>query len=148
MRSPRLWLLVMGGLLYILLAYMPLPGPYSLFFGIGGGLITLLFMLILFQWAKDRNRLDEHGKTASDYRMIGYFFFAMATYNLCPLLGVRTFGLMPEKMIQYGLQSDAASFATHIMIELLLGWGFIFLGYWKSNDQPENRTHETTAAVQ
>lgn len=62
---------------------------------------------------------------------IGYFFFAMATYNLCPLMGVKTFGLYPEKMIRFSLQSEAASFASRIMIELVLGWFFVFLSHRK-----------------
>ena len=54
--------------------------------------------------------------------MAGYFFFAMATYSLCPLMGVKAFALSPETMIQYGPQGEAASSAFHILIELVLGW--------------------------
>lgn len=132
----RFWLIMSGGILYLLLAYLPFPGTYPLFFGMGGGLMTLLLVLIFFNWAKEHGRLREAEKKASDYRLIGYFFFAMATYNLCPLLGVKTFGLYPEKMIQYHLQADASSFASRIMIELVLGWVFIFLSYHKN--QPQN----------
>jgi hypothetical protein len=53
----------------------------------------------------------------------------MATYTLCPLLGVKAFALAPEKMIQYGLQAEAASFAYHVLIELLLGWLFTAISY-------------------
>jgi hypothetical protein len=128
----RFRLLVVGGIAYILLAYAPVPGPFSLFFGIGGGLITVLLVLILLRWASERGLLKEFEKTSADYRLIGYFFFAMATYNLCPLLGVKTFGLYPEKMIRFGLQTEAASFASRIMIELVLGWFFIFLSHRRS----------------
>jgi len=128
--TARLWLLICGGLVYIILAYVPFPGLYSLFFGVGGGLITVLLVLIFVKWAEDRNHLKDSEKNAADYRLIGYFFFAMATYNLCPLMGVKAFGLYPEKMIRYGLQAEAASFASRIMIELVLGWIFIFLSYW------------------
>jgi len=129
--TARLWLLICGGLLYLILAYVPFPGPYSFFFGIGGGFITVLLVLIFMKWAEDRNQLKDSEKNATDYRLIGYFFFAMATYNLCPLMGVKAFGLFPEKMIRYGLQTEAASFASRIMIELVLGWIFIFLSYRK-----------------
>ena len=127
----RFWVLVSGGILYLLLAYIPVPGPYSLFFGIGGGLITVMLALIFIRWAEERRHLKDSEKTPADYRLIAYFFFAMATYNLCPLLGIKTFGLYPEKMIRYGAQAEAASFASHVMIELVLGWLFIFLSYRK-----------------
>ena len=127
----RFWVMVSGGIVYLLIAYVPIPGPYSLFFGIGGALITLMLVLIFVGWANERIHLDEFGKASADYRLMGYFFFAMATYNLCPLMGVKTFGLYPEKMIRFGLQSEAASFASRIMIELVLGWLFILLSHRK-----------------
>jgi hypothetical protein len=128
----KFWIMTGGGILYLLLAYVPLPGPYPLLFGLGGGLITLVLILIFLLWAKERDRLAGSRKIAADYRLIGYFFFAMATYNLCPLMGVKTFGLYPEKMIRYGLQSEASSFATRIMVELVLGWVFILFSHYRS----------------
>ena len=56
-------------------AYMPLPEPTSIVFGIAGGVMTLLMVYIFLRWASKRNQLDEGQKTASDYRMAGYFFF-------------------------------------------------------------------------
>ena len=94
--------------------------------------MTLFMIFIFLRWVNDRNQLQESQKVASDYRMAGYFFFAMATYTLCPLMGVKGFALTPEKMIQYGVQQEAASFAYHLLIELVLGWLFIFLGYQKA----------------
>lgn len=131
--SRSFWVTLIGGILYLVLAYTPVPGPYPLFFGLGGTLITLLLVLIFIDWAREYGRLTEFLKTAARYRLIGYFFFAMATYNLCPLMGVKTFGLYPEKMIRFGLQSEAASFASRVMIELVLGWLCIFLSHRKSS---------------
>jgi hypothetical protein len=85
----------------------------------------------LDDFSQYRNRLTHSDKTTADYRLIAYFFFAMATYNLCPLLGVKTFGLYPEKMIRYDFEAEASAFASRIMIELILGWVFIFLSYRK-----------------
>jgi len=93
--------------------------------------MTVFMIFIFLRWANERDHLQEHQKTASDYRIAGYFFFAMATYTLCPLMGVKTFALAPEKMIQYGLQGEAASFAFHILIELVLGWLFTSLSFRK-----------------
>lgn len=149
MSSTRKWVIGVSGLIYIAFAYMPLPGPASVVFGSAGGLMTLVMIFIVLRWASERDQLQEYHRTASDYRMAGYLFFAMATYTLCPFMGVRTFALAPEKMIQYGLQQDAASFAFHILIELVLGWLFTSLSFRKEK-RPENlaertKTHLTSA---
>ena len=134
MSSGRKWLIGVVGFVYIGFAYMPLPEPTSIVFGVAGGVMTLLMIYIFLRWANERVQLDEHQKTASDYRMAGYFFFGMATYTLCPLLGVKAFALSPEKMIQYGLQAEAASFAFHLLIELVLGWAFLAFSYRQAKD--------------
>ena len=131
MSSSRKWMISIGGFVYIAFAYIPLPNPTSIVFGVAGGLMTLLMIFIVLRWAGERNKLEEPERIASDYRMAGYFFFGMATYTLCPLLGVKAFALSPEKMIQYGLQAEAASFAFHLLIELVMGWIFIALGVRK-----------------
>ena len=131
MSSGRKWLIGVVGFVYIGFAYMPLPEPTSIVFGVAGGIMTLLMIYIFLRWANERNGLQDGQKTASDYRMAGYFFFGMATYTLCPLMGVKAFALSPEKMIQYGLQGEAASFAFHLLIELVLGWVFIALSFRK-----------------
>ena len=129
MSSARKWVIGIGGFLYIAFAYVPLPGPTPIVFGVTGGLMTLLIIFIFLGWARERDQLQDGQKIASDYRMAGYFFFAMATYTLCPLLGVKAFALSPEKMIQYGLQREAASFTFHLLIELVLGWIFTALSF-------------------
>jgi hypothetical protein len=131
MSSGRKWLIGVVGFVYIGFAYMPLPEPGSIVFGVAGSIMTLLMIYIFLRWANERNQLDGSQKTVSDYRMAGYFFFGMATYTLCPLLGVKAFALAPEKMIQYGLQAEAASFTFHLLIELVLGWTFIALSFRK-----------------
>lgn len=132
MSPARKWLVGVGGFVYIGFAYMPLPEPTSIVFGVVGGIMTLLMIFIFLRWANERDGLQEVQKIASDYRMAGYFFFGMASYTLCPLLGVKAFALEPEKMIQYGLQAEAASFAFHLLIELILGWIFIALSLRKA----------------
>jgi len=131
MSSGRKWLIGIIGFIYIGFAYLPLPEPTSIVFGVTGSVMTLLMIYIFLRWANERVQLDERQKSVSDYRMAGYFFLGMATYTLCPLLGVKAFALSPEKMIQYGLQAEAASFAFHLLIELVLGWIFIALSFRK-----------------
>ncbi len=123
-------LFILGGLVYIGLAYVTIPGPFYILFGIGGGIMTVLIIILIQRLAAERENPVINTETAVDFKIIGYFFFAMATYNLCPLLGVKCFALEPEKMIEYGLQSQAASFASHVLIELVLGWIFVFLSHF------------------
>ena len=141
MPSTRKWMIAIGGFVYIAFAYIPLTNPTSLIFGIAGGIMTLLMVFISLQWVNKRDHLQGDQQTASDYRMAGYFFFAMATYTLCPLMGVKAFALAPEKMIQYGLQAEAGSFAFHILIELMLGWIFTALSFRGGNDPNPSSQH-------
>ncbi len=122
----RFSIYAIGGFIYIGWAYMPIPGP-SWLFGIGGASMALIIPAILLLISDEREEGYTNTELSTDYKMIGYFFFAMATYNLCALLGTRTFALQPEKMIEYELQSDAKSFAAHILIELVIGWIFTLL---------------------
>jgi hypothetical protein len=131
-KNKILFSFILGGIIYILLAYAPIPINHSLPYGIGGVLMTIFIVLVLYFLSKERNK-SESKEMVIDFRIIGYFFFAMATYNLCPLLGIKCFGLFPEKMIKYGLQSQANSFAIHILIELVIGWAFLFLSYYTDN---------------
>jgi hypothetical protein len=134
MSSTRKWAIVIGGFMYIAFAFIPLPFPDSIVFGIAGVLMTLFIIFTIMRWADERDQLQEHQRNVSDYRMVGYIFFAMATYTLCPLMGVRAFALYPEKMIQYGVQQDAESFAFHLLIELVLAWLFIALSFRKKKE--------------
>ncbi len=133
MSASMIWLVAVVGFMYIAFAYIPLPVPGSIIYGIAGGIMTVFMVTIILRWARQRNQLLPEKRAASDLRMAGIFFFAMATYTLCPLLGVKTFALSPEKMIKYGLQGEAASFAFHLLIELILGWTFMGLSFLKSN---------------
>ena len=132
MSSTRKWAVAAGGFIYIGFAYIPLPVPTSIVFGIAGGFMTILMIFTFIRWADKREHLEAFQRTASDFQMAGYFFFGMATYTLCPLLGVKAFALYPEKMIEYGLQAEAGSFAFHILTEVVLGWIFTALSFRKA----------------
>ncbi len=113
------------GLVYLGTAYIELPYPGSAFFGIGGSIITIAMCIVFALFSSRSNRAEGNENTQENRSLAkagAFFMFAMASYNLCPLLGIKAFALQPEKMIQYGLKDDAVSFAAHIMIELCTGW--------------------------
>jgi hypothetical protein len=129
MSAFHIWLIAIVGFVYIAFAYIPMPVPASIVFGLAGGMMTLMMVFVIWRWARERDKLDPTHRKPGDLRMAGFFFFAMATYTLCPLLGVKAFALSPERMIRYGLQAEAASFAFHLLIELVLGWLFVALSF-------------------
>lgn len=106
------------GLFYISIAYMELPFNYSWFFGFGGTIITISSIALFWGITKEQTKVIQPGLL----RDLGFFFLVMAAYNLCPFCGVKCFALEPDKMIKYGLQSTAVSFANHILVELSLGF--------------------------
>jgi hypothetical protein len=96
-------------------------------FGIDGGLMSLLFVGILWQWGKKRPSLSAASQTVSDLRMAGYVFFLSASWYLCGLLGAPAFTLRPELLQRYGTLPDAIQQGSLISILLVLGWALMFL---------------------
>ncbi len=132
MEKYGIWLFIIGGLLYLSLCFVSI-GYHPLFFGIQGVIIMLLFLLIVWYWTKKRSQLDKPAKTAGDLRIIGYYFFIVATHNLCGIFGIGSYVLKPDIMIKHGLLPGAVTMTSHVMIELFLGWLFIFLSMYKEN---------------
>ncbi|MBA3027943.1 MAG: hypothetical protein FP816_03895 [Desulfobacteraceae bacterium] len=130
MESNGIRFLISGGILYMAVCYVPI-GYFPLFFGIQGTTIVFLFFFILWNWVKKRPHLDQTHRIAHDFRMIGYYFFIVATWTLCGIFGISAYALKPELMIKHGLQSNAVTLTSHVMIELLLGWIFIALSIYK-----------------
>lgn len=125
----RILLLIIGSLIIFALPALLQPNnPVPILFGINGGLITVFFIGIFWNWAKSRPALDGKCKTGSDLQMVGYIFFLMAAWWLCGLLGAPTFTIRPELLVKYKTINSAVSMGSLISILLTLGWGFTFFG--------------------
>ncbi len=101
-------------------------GHIPLLFGIGGTLILLFFMGILWLWVKERMALKETPTTAADLKMAGYVFMLIAAWFICGIAG------QPFLKV---FEGEAPSTPIHVMIFLLLGWFFLFLSHYKSRKQ-------------
>jgi hypothetical protein len=98
-------------------------------FGAGGGLITLFFLGSTWQWARIRPTLTGAVKTGSDLRMVGYIFFVVAAWYLCGIFGIVNFVLRPELAEKFSVPvGSTINLASVVMVLLVLGWGFTFLG--------------------
>ena len=95
-------------------------------FGIGGTLILLFFMGILWLWAKERMALKDSSTTAADLKLVGYVFMLIAAWFIC--------GIAAQPFMKV-FEGETPSTPIHVMIFLVLGWLFLFLSHYKSRKQ-------------
>ncbi len=67
-------------LAYIIVMVVMQLGHFPPLFGIGGTLILLLFIGILWLWAKERMALKDLFATAADFKLVGYTFMLIAAW--------------------------------------------------------------------
>ncbi len=73
--------------------------------------------------------LSGAAKTGSDLRMVGFIFFVVAAWNLCGIFGVGNYVLRPELAVTFAVPlSNTIDTASYILVLLVLGWGFTYLG--------------------
>jgi len=92
-------------------------------FGIGGGCILASFLGILWLWGKRRASLSGAAALGADLQLVAYVFFLTAAWFLCGYLGQPYLQAMSEL---------GRSSPINILIYLVLGWIFLFLGLLKS----------------
>ena len=124
---------VVGGLIWLMIAGIPkLPGPYRLFFAISGFIVLILIISVLFYWYKNQKIANELFNISSYYKLIGYVFFALASWDIC---GLGTAGriLHIDTAVKAGTQGLIITQTTKIMFEFLFAWMFLFIGYYLEN---------------
>lgn len=113
------------GILLVLIIAMALGalGHFPPLFGIGGTLILLFFIGILWLWAKERRALKGSSTTAADLKLVGYVFMLTAAWFICGLAG---------QPFLKALEGVAPTSPVHVIIFLVLGWLFLLLSHYKS----------------
>jgi hypothetical protein len=114
-RGFRRWFLL-GGLAWIGVWTIPaLPGPYTAFFA-GLGLTILTAILIVFA------RLRSGGLAGGEsWRIASYFFFALATWDICGLGSVGGI-LEPSAEVRGASQTLVVAQTSKLIVELALAW--------------------------
>jgi len=92
------------------------------FYGLFGALILIIFLFLIWNWAKRRKKLQGEAQLAVDLQLVGYAFFMIATWFICGALGVQ----FSESLSKFIPKSP-----MNIMLNLFLGWLFLFLGQRK-----------------
>jgi hypothetical protein len=122
-------------------------------FGIGGGLITLFFLGMTWQWARNRPTLTGAGKTGSNLHMIGFIFYVVSAWDLCGIFGIANYVLRPELADKFSVPiGSTIDSASGVMVLLVLGWGFTFFGQLMSRraqavDPQVDQVRQMAAAV-
>ncbi len=69
--------------------------------------------------------------------MVGLIFFVVAAWNLCGVFGVGNYVLRPELAARFSVPLDnTIDTASYILVLLVLGWAFTFLGQFVSRHAP------------
>ena len=133
-KSSRVAVFAIGATLVALsMLFVPTLGYYPVLFGISGGLILLLFLAVLWYWARNRRSLEPAARTSSDLQMASYIFFFVAASMLCSTLGNPFSGLyFPDKVLQDDALPWHYSFGTKIVGYFVLGFLFNFLSQYIS----------------
>jgi len=113
------------GILLMLIVGMLLGGlgHFPPLFGIGGTLIFLFFIGILWLWAKERMALKGSSTTGADLKLVGYVFMLIGAWFVC--------GIASQPFLK-ALEGVAPGSPVHVIVFLVLGWLFLFLGHYKS----------------
>lgn len=95
-------------------------------FGLGGTLILLCFFGILWFWTKERMALKETSDAGANLKLAGYVFFLMAAWFTC---GIASLPFLKA------FEGEAPTTPLHIMVLFVVGWVFLFLGFYKARKQ-------------
>lgn len=127
-KRSTLWKIGLGLLTGLMIALFATAINYysAPMFGIGGTLILLSFIGILWLWAKERRTLKGSSTITADFKLISYVFMFMAAWFLC--------GKAAQGFVK-GLEGLPTTSIMNILILLTMGWVFLFLSHYKSSTQ-------------
>ena len=117
------WLTAIGVLGAVFVMVMVWSRVYnSTLFGIGGAIILVSFFAIVWVWMRKYAALDIQGKIAGSFKLIGYLFWANASWFLCG---------ETAKMHLKVFEGSPAPSPIEIMVFLILGWLFVLIGDYR-----------------
>jgi len=128
---------IFGAFIWLCIAGIPsIPGPYRIFYAIGG-FFTLLFIILLIIFLKKINK-ETPNSVSRYFKIIGYLFFALISWEVC---GLGTMGriLDIETAYKSGTEPMIITQMTKIMFEFIFAWGFTVLGHYFEYRNKENK---------
>jgi hypothetical protein len=128
-RARRLWLLLLViSLVYFayhsIAAFRYSSVPFVLFV-ISGVLFVVLFLALVWVWARKRPGLEPRRRRAADLQLAGGLCFFSAAWQACGLAGAPGFAIYPALAAKLGNQSFLIG--QVVALQFFLGLGFLFL---------------------
>jgi hypothetical protein len=114
-----------------------------LLFALMGCLFVILFIALVWIWARKRPTLEPHRQRVADLQLGAGLCFFSAAWQACGLAGAPGFALYPEVVQKLANQSFIAgqALAVHVFIAL----GFVFLLLAMRAEQSRNPTADEQA---
>jgi hypothetical protein len=103
---------------------------YPVLYGIGGGVILFSFCISIWSLAKIRLNNKNIAKNVLDLRAVGYIFFVISAWGMCGLLGIPSFGLRPEQLMEFNSHHLLLTMGAKVLICFTLGWVFLALSQY------------------
>ena len=142
-------LIITGGVLALFaLVRLPLPTTSTPFFGMGGTLLLVFFVLTLWDWAKQRRQTNHDQRAALDLHLAGLMFYLLAAFLTCNVGIMSTISGYPDQAIYARNQGYVVQTLYRIMIAFFLGSLLTYIGQRKAvvkiqtnSLQPDSELH-------
>jgi hypothetical protein len=97
-------------------------------FGVGGSIILLCFIGILWFWSRKRPDLSGADAMGADLNLVGYVFLLIAAWFTCG---------MASQLFLKAFEGLTPGTPVHLMFFFVLGWLFLLLGNYYSGKKQE-----------
>ena len=118
-----------GSILIVLWPFITGSAHSRYYFGIGGAILLVLIFTVGWFWAQQRQQHDAIYRRVLDLRGAGYFFFALATWNTCGILGMPGYALYPERSLAVNAYPFIIGQSKVVMLYFILAWTCILLSH-------------------
>lgn len=120
---------LLGALLVVVWPFIAGRENSVSYFGFSGGLLLVLIYSVGWFWAQQRRTCDPNQQKVIDLRGSAYFFFALATWNMCGAAGMPGYALYPERSLELNAYPFIIGQVKVVMLYLVLAWLSLLLSY-------------------
>jgi len=118
------WLWGFAPLIALALLFNWVPSQYNpVLYGIGGGIITLSYLGVLWAWIKTYSAYEGIAKTGKHIQLLGYSFLFITALFLCLYIGQPNIPGLADQPLPSG---------ESILVSFSVGWVLLAVGHYLS----------------